>query len=169
MLKEHIRSIEGFPRAGVIYQDITPLLQNKRVFKSTIDLMLKNINVDNIDLVAGIESRGFIFASALAYAAGKGLIIMRKRGKLPHKVISQDYSLEYGSDAIECHEDAISHKQRILIIDDVLATGGTAKAAINLVEKSGGVVDSLAFIIKIHALDGGEQLKGYKFNSLLSV
>jgi adenine phosphoribosyltransferase len=163
LLKEAIRSINDYPKPGIIYRDITPLLKSPDLFSLAIDICAELID-SNIDLIAAIDARGFIFGSALAQKLRKGFIPIRKRNKLPYKVISQEYSLEYGVDQLELHIDAITPSQKILLIDDVLATGGTAEASAKLVNQLGGEIVSMIFIIELLGLNGRQRLEEYSNN-----
>ncbi len=167
-LKEHIRDIPDFPNAGVTFKDITPLLANKKAFTYTIDAIAHHYDRDDIDKVLGIEARGFMVAAPLAYRFTAGLIPVRKKGKLPWEVESQSYSLEYGEDHLEIHRDAITPGERILIVDDVLATGGTARATAELTETCGGKVSGIAMIMELSFLGGRDRLSGYDVLSLLT-
>ena len=167
-LKEHIRDIPDFPKPGVTFKDITPLLADKKAFAYTIDAIAHHFDRDQIDKVLGIEARGFIVASPLAYRFTAGLIPVRKAGKLPWDVESEEYVLEYGSDLLEIHRDAITPGERILIVDDVLATGGTAVATANLTERCGGKVAGIATIMELKFLNGRERISDYEFLSLVS-
>src|SRR3989344_7303172 len=166
-LKEKIRTVPHWPVEGVMFRDITTLLQDAEAFRHSCDELYKRYNSMKIDVVVGIESRGFIFGAVLAYKLGVGFVPVRKPGKLPSKTISEEYTLEYGKNKIEIHEDAIKKGQKVLIIDDLIATGGTISAAIKLVEKLGGEVVECAFIIELPELKGREKLKGYKIFSLM--
>ena len=166
-IKTFIRDIPGFPKEGIIFKDITPLLKNGKKFKEAVDLLADTFKGEKIDFVVSVEARGFIFGSALAYKLGAGIVPIRKKGKLPHKTHSVTYDLEYGKDTLEIHQDAFGKGAKILIVDDLLATGGTSKAVIDLVEKIGGTVVGLAFLIELVALKGREKLKGYKVESLI--
>ncbi|MFA5764009.1 MAG: adenine phosphoribosyltransferase [archaeon] len=158
LIKSKIRTIPNFPKAGIMFRDITTLLADAKGFGEVIDnLVSKYKNVD-IDYVAGIESRGFIIGGALAKELGVGFIPIRKKGKLPAKVISEKYALEYGTDTIEIHEDALKKGDKVLLIDDLIATGGTALAAVKLIEKVGGEVVSCAFVIDLPELGGKAKL-----------
>ena len=159
-LKQQIRNIPDFPKPGILFYDITTLLRDPQGFKATIDLLSTPYVGKGIDLVIGIESRGFILGAAVAERIGAGLIPVRKPGKLPAKVIKETYDLEYGQDALEIHADAIDKGQRVLIVDDVLATGGTAAAATQLVKKCGGELHGLAFLIELTVLNGKSKLPG---------
>lgn len=164
-LKSLVRDIPDFPKPGIVFKDITPLLQNPEAFKAIAANFVERYQSKNIDVIVGIESRGFLFGSVLAYVLGKSFAIMRKKGKLPYTTVSYTYKLEYGDDTIEMHEDAISKGARVLIIDDLLATGGTAAAAAHLVEIMGGKVEELAFVIELGFLEGRKQLKDYPIYS----
>ncbi len=166
-LKESIRNIPDFPTPGILFRDITPLLSNPELYRSAIDLMSEPYTKNKVDYIVGIESRGFILASAMAYTLNSGLVLIRKKGKLPHKTHSVTYALEYGQDSLEIHQDAFAKDASILIVDDVLATGGTAKAAIELVEKTGGKVAGIAFLIELAALKGREKISSYPISSLI--
>lgn len=166
-LKDHIRDIPDFPKEGIVFKDITPLLADKKAFTYTIDAIAHHYDRDKIDKVLGIEARGFIVASPLAYRFTAGLIPVRKKGKLPWKVESQEYELEYGTDLLEMHQDAVAEGERILIVDDVLATGGTARAVAQLTERCGGKIAGIATIMELSFLNGRDAIKGYEFFSLL--
>lgn len=160
-IKSLVRDVPDFPKPGIIFKDITPLLQDPQAFKAITENFAERYRQKPVDVIVGIESRGFLFGSVLAYVLGKSLAIMRKKGKLPYTAVSYTYKLEYGDDTIEMHEDAIKKGARVLIVDDLLATGGTAGAAAHLVEIMGGKVEELAFVIELEFLKGREQLKGY--------
>ena len=166
-LKQQIRNIPDFPKPGILFYDITTLLRDPQGFKATIDSLATPYANKGIDLVIGIESRGFILGAAVAERLGAGLVPVRKPGKLPAKVIKETYELEYGTDALEIHADAINKGQRVLIVDDVLATGGTAAAATQLVRKLGGDLQGLAFLIELTFLDGKSKLVGESVYSVL--
>lgn len=166
-LKDKIRVIEGFPSEGISFKDITTLLKDADALKECINQMAERFKDVHIDMVIGPESRGFIFATPLAYLLGTGFVPVRKPGKLPAETISYEYKLEYGTDKLEIHKDAIKPGQKILIIDDLLATGGTMFAAAKLVEKLGGEVVGLGFLIELNDLNGREKLSGYKVESLV--
>jgi adenine phosphoribosyltransferase len=167
-LRRIIRDVPDFPQKGIVFKDITPLLANPQAFRKAIDLMAEPLSQREFDLLVGIESRGFIFAAALAYALGKGKVPVRKPGKLPAKTVEISYQLEYGSDRLEMHEDAVRAGQRVVIVDDVLATGGTARGVASLVEKVGGEVSGFSFFIELDFLKGREKLRGYDIRSVLS-
>ncbi len=166
-LKRLIREIPDFPKPGILFYDITTLLKDPEGFRTTVDLLSEAFVGEHVDRVVGIEARGFIFAPALAYKLGAGFIPMRKSNKLPAPTESVTYTLEYGTDRLEIHKDAIEPGHRVLIIDDLLATGGTAKAAIELVEKLGGQVVGVGFVIELEFLKGRQRLAGYRVVSLL--
>lgn len=165
-LKNKIRAIENYPKEGVIFRDITTLLKDKDAFKKAVDEMAEKIDKD-VDKIIGIEARGFIFASALAYKLDKGFIPVRKPGKLPWDKERESYELEYGEDSIEIHKDAIEAGEKIVIVDDLLATGGTAKACVNLVEKLEGKVSSAIFLVELEDLKGREVLSGTRVESII--
>lgn len=158
LIKSKIRDIPDFPREGILFKDITTVLRDHDAFKKAIDLLAKHYEKQQIDYIAGIEARGFIFGSALAYRMGKGFIPIRKPGKLPSKTESMSYDLEYGKDSLEIHTDAVEPGKKVLIVDDLLATGGTAEAAIKLVRKIGGVIMGIAFVVELEFLKGREKL-----------
>ena len=168
-LSKYIRSIPDYPKKGILFRDITTLIKNKEAFKETIDQLSKLASKIKFDKLAAVESRGFVFASALSYNISKSLILMRKKGKLPADTFSQDFVLEYGKSTIEVHKDSINKNDSVLIIDDLIATGGTAEAAAKLVEKSEGKVSGFIFIINLYDLGGIKKLKdkGYKVLSLM--
>lgn len=166
-LEKKIRDIPGFPKAGVIFKDITPLLLDPKSFKQAIDIMADYYKDKNITSIVSAEARGFIFGGALAYKLGVGFIPARKPGKLPYKTVRQEYELEYGTDALEIHEDAIKFGDRVLIVDDVLATGGTTAAQAKLVKKIGGEVVGFCFLVELAFLNPRGKLKGYDVFSLI--
>ncbi len=166
-LKKAIRDIPEFPKKGIIFKDITPILQDPGLFKKTVDLLCGHFKDKNIGVVASVESRGFIFGTAIAYRLGAGFVPVRKKGKLPYKTYSATYALEYGEDALEIHRDAIKKGDRVLIIDDLLATGGTLSAVIDLVKKTGGEVAGIGFLIELTFLNGREKNKDHEIFSLV--
>lgn len=166
-LKTRIRDVPDFPKPGILFKDITPLLADSRSFQTVIDILARRYADKRIDTVVAVEARGFIFGAALAYRIDAGFVPVRKKGKLPYKTESVEYALEYGTDRIEMHQDAVHKGSRVLLIDDVLATGGTAKATCELVEKTGGEVIESAFVIELKFLNGREKLKGREIFSLL--
>ncbi len=166
-LKQHIRHIPDFPKAGILFYDITTLLQNAEGFAKTIDMLSSPYVGQSIDVVVGIESRGFILGAAVAERIKAGFIPIRKPGKLPHKTLKESYALEYGMDSLEVHVDAIENGHKVLIVDDVLATGGTASAAAKMIRTLGGDLVGLAFLIELQFLNGKSKLAGEKVFSVL--
>lgn len=166
-LKAKIRHVPDFPKAGILFYDITTLLQDAEGFHMAIDALSMPFKDQGIDVVVGIESRGFIFASAVADRIGTGFTPVRKPGKLPSTTMRQNYDLEYGTDALEIHADAVRQGQRVLIVDDLLATGGTARATRDLVKRLGGNVHALAFLIELLALNGRAKLEGENVHTVL--
>ncbi len=169
-IKRYIRTIPDYPKPGIQFRDITTLLSNLHGFRAAVDELMWPFLNGGIDFVAGIEARGFILGGAVAHELGRGFVPIRKKGKLPGKVVGQDYQLEYGVDRIEIHADAIGAGDRVLIVDDLIATGGTANAAIDLVRKSGGQVVAAAFVIDLPDLGGAAKLKakGVKVHTLVT-
>ena len=167
-LKQHIRNIPDFPKPGIMFRDITTLIKEPETFSYVIDAISNHYRDKNIDVVVGIESRGFIFGSLVAYKLGLPFAIVRKPGKLPGEVISEEYELEYGTDKLEMHKDTFEAGQNILIIDDLLATGGTVAATARLIEKAGGKVGGAAFVVELSFLNGREKLKDYDVLSLVT-
>ena len=167
LLKERIRHVPDFPKPGILFYDITTLLRDREGFKLAIDAMAQPFDRNKIDVVAGIESRGFILGGAIADRLGSGFIPVRKPGKLPSTKIRADYQLEYGTDGLEVHTDAIEKGQRVLVVDDLLATGGTASAAVNLVKQLGGTVSGIAFMIELMDLKGRARLEGEHLHVVL--
>jgi adenine phosphoribosyltransferase len=166
-LKQHIRHVPDFPKSGILFYDITTLLRDPKGFRATVDLLSAPYDDQEIDLVVGIESRGFILGAAVAERLGAGFIPIRKPGKLPARALKESYDLEYGTDALEIHHDAVEAGQRVLIVDDVLATGGTAAAAAQLVKSLGGNLHGLAFLIELLLLNGKTKLEGEQVYSVL--
>lgn len=166
-LKSLIRQIPDFPKPGILFYDITPLMKDAAGWRSVIDQVTEHYRNTPVDVVLGIEARGFFFAPTLAYALNTGFIPVRKPGKLPHTTACMEYALEYGTDKLEIHADAVKPGQRVLIFDDVLATGGTAQAVAKLVETIGGKVAGLGFVIELDFLKGRSKLEGYDVYSLL--
>ena len=167
-LKESIREVPDFPKPGINFYDITTLLKKKEGFRQIIDLIYEEFKDQKIDYVVSIESRGFIFGSALAYKFNAGFVPIRKKGKLPSKTDAVTYDLEYGQDTLEIHTDAIEEGKNVLLVDDLLATGGTIKAAANLCEKSGARIISLVFLIELKFLNGARTIEKYPLFSVLS-
>ncbi|HUR70428.1 MAG TPA: adenine phosphoribosyltransferase [Candidatus Limnocylindrales bacterium] len=166
-IRAAIRDIPDFPRPGIVFKDITPLLSNGPLFGKTVDLIAERYRGQKVDTVLGIESRGFIFGSVLAYKLGAGFSVVRKPGKLPYETHSADYELEYGKDTLEIHVDAVPRDARVVIADDLIATGGTAAATAELVSKLGATVVECAFVIELSFLHGREKLKPHKVFSVL--
>jgi adenine phosphoribosyltransferase len=166
-LKRHIRDVPDFPKPGIVFKDITPLLSDAGAFRAAIDALIAPYR-GRVDLVLGIESRGFIVGSAAAYALGTGIAVVRKPGKLPYRTHRADYALEYGTDGLEIHHDAVANGHRVLLVDDLLATGGTARAAIELVERCGGQVVACAFLIELAFLEGRARLGGHEVHALIA-
>ena len=167
-LKEFIRSIPDFPKKGIVFRDITTLLQNKSSFERSINLMFEHFRDRKIDKVVGIEARGFIFAGALAYRLGAGFVPVRKPRKLPFQTIRQEYQLEYGTDTLEMHTDAIGKGENVLIVDDLIATGGTLQATCKLVERSGGNLIALACLIELSFLNARDRFPNLEIYSLMN-
>ena len=169
-LKEYIRSIKDYPKKGILFRDITTLIKNEKAFSETIDQIIERSKKYKIDKIAAIESRGFVFASAVSYLLKKPFILLRKKNKLPADVHSIDFELEYGTATIEVHKDSIEPNENVLIIDDLIATGGTAEAAAKLIEISGGKVSCFIFVINLFDLKGSDNLinKGYKVENLIN-
>lgn len=166
-LKDYIRSIQDYPKEGILFRDITTLLKDKDAFKLAIDKMSEQVKDKKIDLIVGAESRGFLIGSALAYKMNCGFIPVRKKGKLPYKTISEEYALEYGTDTLYMHEDAIKKGDNVLVVDDLIATGGTALAMIKMVEKLGGNVVGSSFLIELEELNGRKEIEKYPINILI--
>jgi len=166
-LKNSIRSIPDFPKQGILFRDITTLLSDKKAFKCAVDSLADKFKNKKIDTVVAVEARGFIFGGALAHKLGAGFVPVRKKGKLPWKTESVTYDLEYGKDTLEIHRDAIAADKKILIVDDLLATGGTVKAVADLIKQLKGKISAIAFLIELKDLKGKEKLKGYSVYSLI--
>jgi adenine phosphoribosyltransferase len=166
-LKKKIRHVPDFPKAGILFYDITTLLRDAAGFRTAVDSLIAPFKNSNVDLVVGMESRGFIFGAVVADRLGVGFVPVRKLGKLPSKTRRATYALEYGTDSLEIHDDAITEGQRVLIVDDLLATGGTAKATLDLVKGSGGTVVGLSFLIELIGLDGRSRLTGENVHAVL--
>ena len=168
-LKDYIRSIPNYPKKGILFRDITTLIKDEKAFSETINRIVEKAKKMEIDKIAAIESRGFVFASAVSYIMNKPFILLRKKNKLPADVYSTDFELEYGTATIEVHKDSINRGEKVLIIDDLIATGGTAEAAAKLIEISGGKVTAFIFVINLFDLNGSDKLvkKGYKVENLI--
>lgn len=166
-LKAFIRDVPDFPAPGILFRDITPLLRNSRAFKYVIDSLLERFKDEPLDTIVAVESRGFLFGAPLAYQMGKPLVPVRKQGKLPARTHTTEYSLEYGVSKMEIHADAISKGERVLLLDDLLATGGTLAAAARLVEMSGGIVGGIGLVIELTELNGRRRLEGHDLFSLV--
>jgi adenine phosphoribosyltransferase len=166
-LQKIIRSVPDFPKKGIVFRDITTLLKDKVAFRDVIDIFYNRYKSIRIEKVVSVESRGFIFGSALAYKLGAGFVPVRKPKKLPSTTIKEGYHLEYGTDSLEIHTDAIGKREKVLIVDDLLATGGTVQATCRLVERSGGEIMGLSFLIELSFLHGREKLKGYDIYSII--
>ena len=166
-LKRNIRDVPDFPKPGIVFKDITPLLGDPETLRLAVDLLAARYRSMKIDLVLGVESRGFLFASPLAYVLGAGLVIVRKPGKLPWKAVRETYDLEYGTDTLEIHQDAIGAGRRVLIVDDLLATGGTVAAVTRMVRNLGGFPVEAAFVVELDFLKGREKLKDLGAFSLI--
>jgi adenine phosphoribosyltransferase len=166
-IRRAIRDIPDFPKPGIVFKDITPLLSNGQLFGRTIDILADRYHSQKVDAVLGIESRGFIVGAALAYKLGAGFCIVRKPGKLPYDTHSASYELEYGTDSLEIHVDALPAKARVIIVDDLIATGGTAAATAQLVSRIGGTVVECAFVLELSFLKGREKLKPHAVFSLV--
>ena len=166
-LKAKIRNVPDFPKPGILFYDITTLLRDPAGFRDVVAALTQPFHDQQVDLVVGIESRGFILGGAVADALGAGFVPVRKPGKLPAKAVMESYALEYGTDALEIHEDAVVPGQRVLIVDDVIATGGTAKATASLVRRLGGTVQALAFLVELEFLNGREKLAGETIHTVI--
>ncbi len=166
-LRARIREIPDFPKPGILFYDITTVLKDAAAFKDAVDLMRAPYDGEKVDIVVGMESRGFIFSAPLAYQLGAGFVPVRKLGKLPAETITVEYALEYGSNTLEIHRDAIQPGQKVLIVDDLLATGGTVAGTIELVKQLQGEIVALAFLIELKALRGRDKLQGYDIATLI--
>lgn len=167
-LTQHIRDVPDFPTSGILFRDITPLLHHPSAFRFAVDQMAERFADASLDAIVGIEARGFLFASPLAYNLGIPLVPARKQGKLPYKTNSVSYELEYGTDSIEVHVDAIHPGQQVLIVDDLIATGGTLAATVELIERIGGRVEGVGVVVELSDLKGRDHLNGYSVESLLT-
>ncbi len=166
-LKDYIANVPDFPKPGILFRDITPLLQSPPAFRHALDIIMQDIGGNNIDAFAAIDARGFLIAAPLALEMGKPLLPVRKEGKLPREAARISYDLEYGSNSMELHRDAVSTGERVLVVDDLLATGGTAEATVRLVEELGGVVAGLAFLVELTDLGGRGRIKGYPITTVI--
>lgn len=166
-LKAKLRQVKDFPKEGINFIDITTVLQDGEYYKKAVDEMIHKIEDMEFDIIAAPESRGFIFGAPIAYKLGKGLVPIRKKGKLPYRTVKTEYQLEYGTDVIEMHEDSIKPGQKVLIVDDLLATGGTTSANIELIKKVGGEVVGALYFIELEFLKGRERLQGYRVESVV--
>ena len=167
-VEDYIRTIPDFPEPGIMFRDVTSILQDAEGFKLAIDEMLKLLDGVECDVIAGAESRGFVFGAPLAYALGKPFVLIRKKGKLPCETIEQSYDLEYGQATIEMHKDAVKPGQKVVIVDDLIATGGTIEAACKLIEQLGGEVSKIVFLMELKGLNGREKLAKYDVASVVS-
>ena len=166
-LKDYVTTIPDFPKPGIMFRDITTVVSSPEGLKMSIDQMVDQLKNIDFDLVAGSESRGFVFGTPVAYALGKGFVLVRKKGKLPRETISQEYDLEYGTATLEMHKDAIKPGDRVVIVDDLIATGGTTEAMIKMIERLGGKVIKICFVMELAGLGGRDRLKGYDVTSLI--
>ena len=166
-LESKIRNIQDFPKPGIGFKDITTLLKDGEAFKAAIDKIVENLKDKEVDYVVGPEARGFLLGAPVAYALGAGFVPIRKPGKLPAEVVSFEYDLEYGTDKIEMHKDSIEEGKKVVIIDDLLATGGTVEAATKLIQSLGGEIVSIQFLIELEFLNGKDKLKGYDVESII--
>jgi adenine phosphoribosyltransferase len=166
-LEKYIRNIPDFPKPGILFRDVTTLIQDGKAFKASVDMLVKKYKGKKIDKIVAVEARGFIFGAAIAHRLGIGFVPVRKKGKLPYKTNSVTYNLEYGTDTLEIHRDAIEKNDKVLIVDDLLATGGTVKAVTELIEGLEGKVMGIAFVIELVDLGGRDKLKGYPLLSLI--
>ncbi len=166
-LRARIREVPDFPKPGILFYDITTLLKDAAAFREAVDLLTRPYKGQRIDVVVGMESRGFIFSAPMAYELGVGFVPVRKLGKLPAETVSVEYALEYGTNTLEVHRDAITPGQRVLVVDDLLATGGTVSGTIELVRRLGGEVAGLAFLVELRFLKGRERLRGYDVYSVI--
>ena len=169
-LEDHIRNVSDWPVPGIQFKDVTTLAKNADAFKESCDLIIKKYKKKGIDKVAAIEARGYVWGGVIAYQLGTGFVLIRKPGKLPAETLTEEYELEYGTDKIQMHSDSIEKGEKVLIFDDLLATGGTAKAACKLIEKAGGIVAGIAFVIELTgSLHGRDMLEGYDVISLVKI
>lgn len=166
-LKDYVTTIPDFPKPGIMFRDITTVVSSAEGLKMSIDQMVDQLKNIDFDLVAGSESRGFVFGTPVAYALGKGFVLVRKKGKLPRETVSQEYDLEYGTATLEMHKDAIKPGDRVVIVDDLIATGGTTEAMIKMIERLGGKVVKICFVMELAGLGGRDRLKEYDVSSLI--
>ncbi len=166
-LKDYVTEIPDFPKEGILFRDITTVINNPEGFRMAVDGLVDLVKDKDFDLVIGTESRGFVFGAPVAYALDKGFILARKKGKLPRETISESYDLEYGQATLEIHKDAILPGQKVVLIDDLIATGGTTEAVVKMVERLGGEVVKIGFVMELAGLKGREKLKGYDVESLI--
>jgi adenine phosphoribosyltransferase len=169
LITSHVVDVPDFPKPGIVFKDLSPLFADGPAFRAMVDAVVERYGATGFDVVAGIEARGFLLAAALAYATGTGVVPVRKQGKLPRATLSATYELEYGEATLEIHEDAFLAGQRVLVVDDVLATGGTAAATVSLVEQAGGSVVGMTVILELGFLPGRERLAGWPVHALLTV
>ena len=167
-LKSHIRNIPDWPKKGILFRDITPLLADPQAFAAAVNALCANFRNSGVEYVAAVEARGFIFGAAVAKTLGAGFVPIRKKGKLPFKTEGVSYDLEYGTDTLEVHQDAVRKKAKVLMVDDLLATGGTMAAACKLIEKIGGQITGIAFLVELKELAGRDKLGGYKVIAVIS-
>jgi len=168
LIKQAIRDVPDFPKKGILFKDITPVLKDGELFSMVLELFSEKIAKRQVDLIAAVEARGFVFGAAMAHHLNCGFVPIRKPGKLPYHAFRETYELEYGTDSLEIHRDAVSTGQKVLLIDDLLATGGTALAAVKLIEKCGGQIDTILFLIELGFLNGRQKLQGYNVHALLN-
>ncbi len=167
-LKDFVTTIPDFPKPGIMFRDVTTIVSSPVGLRMSIDQMVEQLKDIDFDLIAGSESRGFVFGTPVAYAMNKGFVLVRKKGKLPRETISEDYALEYGTATLEMHKDAVKPGQRIVIVDDLIATGGTTEAMVKMIERLGGTVVKICFVMELAGLGGRDRLKGYDVVSLIS-
>lgn len=167
-LRDYVTEIQDFPKPGVLFRDVTTIISDPEGLKMAIDGLARMMEGLDFDLVVGSESRGFIFGTPVAYALGKGFVLVRKKGKLPRETISQSYDLEYGTATLEMHKDAIRPGQRVVIVDDLIATGGTTEAIVKMVEREGGVVVKIGFVMELAGFRGRDRFKDYEVESLIT-
>ena len=167
-LEDYVTTIPDFPKPGIMFRDVTTIVQDPDGFKLAVDQLVDAAKDMKADIIMGSESRGFVFGCPVAYALGKGFIMARKKGKLPRETISEEYDLEYGTATLEIHKDSIIPGQRVVIVDDLIATGGTVEAMVKLVERCGGIVAGIVFVLELKGLNGRDKLKGYDVRSLIA-